>query len=119
MSSSNPVDGGQFSTREVVIAPYDPQWKNEFEKICAMIQSYIGEYLESIEHVGSTSVEGLGVTGEEFANGLLRAEKVAVVPGDAFGDAGRYHVRCSYATGMSSLDEATKRIARYIERAGR
>ena len=65
------------------------------------------------------SVEGLGVTGEEFANGLLRAEKVAVVPGDAFGDAGRYHVRCSYATGMSSLDEATKRIARYIERAGR
>ena len=60
MSSSNPVDGGQFSTREVVIAPYDPQWKNEFEKICAMIQSYIGEYLESIEHVGSTSVEGLG-----------------------------------------------------------
>ena len=61
------------------------------------------------------SVEGLGVTGEEFANGLLRAEKVAAVPGDAFGEAGKFHVRCSYATGMSSLDEATKRIARYVK----
>ena len=56
----------------------------------------------------------LGVDGEAFANGLLRAEKVAVVPGDAFGGAGKYHVRCSYATGMSSLDEATERIARYV-----
>ena len=50
----------QFSTKEVRIVPYDPQWKAEFEKIKAMIQSYIGEYVESIQHVGSTSVEGLG-----------------------------------------------------------
>lgn len=62
------------------------------------------------------SVGGLGVTAEEFANGLLRAEKVAVVPGDAFGDGGRYHVRCSYATSMANLDEATDRIARYVKR---
>ena len=59
------------------------------------------------------SVEKLGVTGEEFAGGLLRAEKVAVVPGDAFGEAGKYHVRCSYATSMANLDEATRRIAKY------
>lgn len=50
----------QFSTKEVRIVPYDPQWKAEFEKIKAMIQSYIGEYVESIQRVGSTSVEGLG-----------------------------------------------------------
>ena len=36
----------QFSTKEVRIVPYDPQWKAEFEKIKAMIQSYIGEYVE-------------------------------------------------------------------------
>ena len=62
------------------------------------------------------STEKLGISGEEFANGLLRAEKVAVVPGDAFGDAGRFHVRCSYATSMKNLDEATDRIERYMRR---
>ncbi len=61
------------------------------------------------------SVEELGVTGEQFANSLLRAEKVAVVPGDAFGEAGKYHVRCSYATSMANLDEATSRIAKYVK----
>ena len=62
------------------------------------------------------SVEALGTDGEGFANGLLRAEKVAVVPGNAFGEAGRFHVRCSYATGMANLTEATERIAKYIDR---
>lgn len=65
------------------------------------------------------STERLGVTGEEFANGLLRSEKVAVVPGGAFGEAGEYHVRCSYATSMKNLDEATSRIARYVEKLRR
>lgn len=65
------------------------------------------------------STEKLGISGEEFANGLLRAEKVAVVPGDAFGEAGKYHVRCSYATSMKNLDEATFRIARYVQQLRR
>ena len=67
------------------------------------------------------STAALGVTGEEFANGLLRAEKVAAVPGDAFGEAGKYHVRCSYATSMANLDTATGRIADYVKklRAGK
>ena len=67
------------------------------------------------------STASLGVTGEAFANGLLRAEKVAVVPGDAFGDAGKFHVRCSYATSMTNLDTATGRIADYVKklRAGK
>ena len=58
--SMNKENEQQFSTKEVRVVPYDPQWKTEFEKIRAMIQSYIGDYLETIEHVGSTSVEGLG-----------------------------------------------------------
>ena len=36
------------------------------------------------------------------------------MPGDAFGEAGKYHIRCSYATSMANLDEATERIARYV-----
>ena len=62
------------------------------------------------------SVEGTGMTGEQFANELLREEKVAVVPGGAFGEAGSFHVRCSYATSMASLDEATMRIARFVRK---
>ncbi len=62
------------------------------------------------------SVRATGLTGNAFANELLRAEKVAVVPGDAFGEAGEYHVRCSYATSMANLDEATRRIARFAEK---
>lgn len=49
----------QFATKEVVVVGYDPQWKIEFEKIKTMICGYIGEYLQTVEHVGSTSVEGL------------------------------------------------------------
>ena len=61
------------------------------------------------------SVESLQTDGEAFANGLLRAEKVAVVPGNAFGDAGRFHVRCSYATSMANLSEAASRIGKYLD----
>lgn len=61
------------------------------------------------------SVGHLGVTGEEFAEGLLKAKKVAVVPGSAFGESGKYHVRCCYATSMEKLKIATKKIAEYVE----
>lgn len=60
------------------------------------------------------SVESTGMTGEQFANALLSKEKVAVVPGAAFGDAGVNHVRCSYATSMAQLSEAIDRISRFV-----
>ena len=63
------------------------------------------------------SVASLGMTGEQFANGLLQSQKVAVVPGSAFGAAGEYHVRCSYATSMAQLSEAIDRIAVFINDA--
>ncbi len=59
------------------------------------------------------SVQPLRMTGEEFAEALLKEEAVAVVPGSAFGACGEYHVRCSYATGMRELTEAARRIARF------
>ena len=62
------------------------------------------------------SVQATGLTGEQFAERLLKEEQVAVVPGDAFGTCGRYHVRCSYATGMDELKEAAERIARFVEK---
>ena len=61
------------------------------------------------------SVKETGLTGEEFATKLLEQEKVAVVPGDAFGEFGKYYVRCSYAYSMKNLVEATERIARFVK----
>lgn len=60
------------------------------------------------------SVKKLGLTGEEFADGLLRSKKVAVVPGSAFGESGKYHVRCCYATSLKNLKIAVDRIAEYV-----
>lgn len=61
------------------------------------------------------SVKATGLTGEEFANRLLYAEKVAVVPGSAFGLCGSEHIRCSYATSMAQLTEAVARIERFVK----
>lgn len=61
-------------------------------------------------------IKSLGMTSEEFANKLLMEEKVAVVPGNAFGDSGEGFIRCSYAYSIDSIDEALKRTARFVER---
>ena len=61
------------------------------------------------------SVENTGLGGEEFANRLLQSQKVAVVPGSAFGGAGDCHVRCSYATSMAQLSEAIDRISAFMK----
>ncbi|MDE6558127.1 MAG: aminotransferase class I/II-fold pyridoxal phosphate-dependent enzyme, partial [Clostridia bacterium] len=61
------------------------------------------------------SIESTGLDGEEFANRLLHEQKVAVVPGTAFGDAGKMHVRCSYATSQENLSEAIDRISKFVK----
>jgi aminotransferase len=62
------------------------------------------------------SVKNTGLSDEEFATKLLTEEKVAVVPGSAFGTFGANHVRLSYATGMSALNEAMERISRFTRK---
>lgn len=62
------------------------------------------------------SVASLNMTGEEFANRLIEEEKVAVVPGSAFGESGEYFIRCSYATSMKNLREAVRRIAAFVKK---
>jgi aminotransferase len=62
------------------------------------------------------SIRSTGLSSREFALKLLEDEKVAVVPGDAFGPGGEGYVRCSYATAMDQLDVAVQRIGRFIQR---
>lgn len=64
------------------------------------------------------SIRRTGLTSEEFAERLLLEEKVAVVPGSAFGAAGEGHVRCCYATSLPQIEEALARIGRFVERYG-
>jgi aminotransferase len=62
------------------------------------------------------SIRSSGLSSEEFAERLLMEEHVAVVPGTAFGTAGQGHVRCSYATSTSALEEALRRMGRLLSR---
>ena len=62
------------------------------------------------------SVESTGMTGEEFAEKLLKEEKVAVVPGSAFGESGKYCIRCSYAYSMRNLQIAIEKITAFVNR---
>ncbi len=61
-------------------------------------------------------IRSTGLTSEEFTERLLLEEKVAVVPGNAFGDCGEGHVRCSYAASVENLTEAFKRMGRMVHR---
>jgi len=62
------------------------------------------------------SVEKLGLSSRDFALKLLHEEKVAVVPGAAFGACGEGFVRCAYATSMDNIKEAMARMARLVKR---
>lgn len=46
-------------TKIVEVVPYDPEWKVEFDRIKEQLLSYVGDLIITIEHVGSTSIEGL------------------------------------------------------------
>ena len=60
------------------------------------------------------SIKSTGMTSDEFAEQLLKEEKVAVVPGTAFGDSGEGFLRISYAYSLEELKTATERIARFV-----
>ncbi|MEE1315366.1 MAG: aminotransferase class I/II-fold pyridoxal phosphate-dependent enzyme [Faecalimonas sp.] len=62
------------------------------------------------------SIQEFGMTSEEFATRLLEEEKVAVVPGTAFGDCGEGFLRISYAYSIEDLKEAIGRLEKFITR---
>ena len=62
------------------------------------------------------SVSSTGLSDEAFSEGLLMEEKVAVVPGSAFGQFGVGHVRICYAASDDVLEEAMRRMRRFVER---
>ncbi|MDD5939374.1 MAG: aminotransferase class I/II-fold pyridoxal phosphate-dependent enzyme [Lachnospiraceae bacterium] len=61
-------------------------------------------------------IKEFGMTSDEFATTLLKEEKVAIVPGTAFGDCGEGYLRISYAYSIDDLKKALGRLADFVER---
>ncbi len=61
-------------------------------------------------------IKSTGLSSEEFCEKLLMAEKVAVVPGNAFGASGEGFIRCSYAYSVEDIGRALKAIERFIKK---
>lgn len=64
------------------------------------------------------SIQSTGLSSDEFAEQLLRSQKIAVVPGTAFGDSGEGFIRCSYAYSIANINEALERIDRFVNGKG-
>jgi aminotransferase len=66
----------------------------------------------------SPQISVSGMDDDTFAQRLLDEEKVAVVPGSAFGAAGQGFVRCPYATACEKIEEALERMAQFVQHYG-
>lgn len=105
--------------------------ENGQEEMEKMVQSYnqrrhlivngfreIG--LDCIEPKGAfyafPSIKKTGMTSEEFAEKLLLEEKVAVVPGNAFGKCGEGYIRCCYAASVQNINKALEKIGNFLSK---
>ncbi|TGE32066.1 aminotransferase class I/II-fold pyridoxal phosphate-dependent enzyme [Desulfosporosinus sp. Sb-LF] len=84
-----------------------------------MVHGFRQMGLDCFEPLGAfyvfPDISKTNLSSEEFAEELLKAENVAVVPGTAFGPSGEGHIRCSYAYSLEQLQEALKRIAHFVQ----
>jgi aminotransferase len=62
------------------------------------------------------NIESTGLSSKEFATRLLKEEKVACVPGSAFGACGEGFLRCCFATSLEQIQVATERMAKFVAR---
>lgn len=85
-----------------------------------MVHGFRQMGLDCFEPLGAfyvfPDISRTNLSSEAFAEELLKEEKVAVVPGTAFGPSGEGYIRCSYAYSMEQLQEALKRITCFVER---
>ena len=103
--------------------PAVEEMRNEYNRRRQLIVSGLNRLgLTTVEpHGAFYAFPNISVTGldeETFAGKLLEEERVAVVPGTAFGPGGEGFVRCSYATAYEKIEEALRRIERFTQRYG-
>jgi len=113
----------QFAAIEALRSgePYIHQMQREYDRRRILMTARLNEIgLHCFEPKGAfycfPDITSTGLDDEAFAQELLREERVAVVPGTAFGEAGAGHVRICYATAYEEIVEALDRIQRFVER---
>lgn len=102
---------------------YVEEMRAEYDRRRKLIVSGLNELgMPTFEPFGAfyafPSIKASGMDGDTFSELLLKEEKVAVVPGAAFGAGGEGFVRCSYATAYEEIEEALERMARFMRRHG-
>jgi aminotransferase len=103
--------------------PYVEEMRTEYDRRRRLIVGGLNEMgLATFEPHGAfyafPSIAATGMDDETFAKRLLDEERVAVVPGNSFGPGGEGFVRCSYATAYDKIEEALRRIDRFMRRHG-
>ncbi len=85
-----------------------------------MVEGFRNMGLDCFEPLGAfyvfPSIKKTGLSSEEFCEKLLYDQKVAVVPGTAFGESGEGHIRCSYAYSIDEIKEALGRIEVFVQK---
>ena len=115
MGQYGALEGLRNGDEEVakMVASYDERRK-------VIVQGFRDMGLSCFEPKGAfycfPCIKSTGMSSEEFVEQLLMEEKVAVVPGNAFGASGEGFIRCSYASSMENIKEALKRIESFINR---
>jgi aminotransferase len=115
----------QFAALEAIQhgQPYVEQMRSEYDRRRRLIVDGLNELgLTTFEPRGAfyafPQITASGMDEETFAQKLLEEERVAVVPGSAFGAGGEGFVRCSYATAYEKIEQALERIERFMRRHG-
>ena len=103
--------------------------ETDFEDVQSMVKEYNHRRrvmlkgirdmgLDCFEPLGAfyvfPSIQSTGMTSEEFCERLLMEEKVAVVPGNAFGESGEGFIRCSYAYSIDNINRALERMGNFV-----
>lgn len=101
---------------------------DEMEAMCEIFRQRRNVIVEGFNSVGLPchkpegafyafpSIKHTGLSSMEFCSRLLEEEKVAIVPGDAFGPAGEGYVRAAYAVGFDSIEKAINGIGRFLKK---
>jgi aminotransferase len=113
----------QFAGLEAIQHGYDHvvEMRNEYDRRRKLILSGLNQLgLTTFEPRGAfyafPQIDSSGMDDETFAERLLMEERVVVIPGNAFGEAGTGFIRCSYATAYDKIEEALERMARFLQR---
>lgn len=107
------TDPGVESFVQNMVGQYDARRR-------LMVDGFNAMGLDCFEPKGAfytfPSIRSTGMDEFEFAERLLLEERVAVIPGSAFGKGGEGHVRCAYATAYADIERALERIERFVRR---